>query len=198
MAAGVELRDRCQVTGLLRDDAGRVTGVEGRWQGGSFTEQARLVIGADGMRSTVARLAEAPYTVADDRLTCAYYTYWQDVPADLELYEAPGSWTAAVPTNDGLTLVLAYFPQARFEEVRTDARRAYLEQVRTAAPPCTNGSRTRNPPSGCAAPATSRTTSGRRPVPAGSWSATRATTRTRSPPAGSVTPSARSRPWWPG
>jgi 2-polyprenyl-6-methoxyphenol hydroxylase-like FAD-dependent oxidoreductase len=39
-----------------------------------------------------------------------------------------------VPTNDKLTLVLAYFPQARFEQVRTDARHHYLEQVRTTAP----------------------------------------------------------------
>jgi flavin-dependent dehydrogenase len=39
-----------------------------------------------------------------------------------------------VATNDAATLVLAYFPQSRFEEVRTDARRAYLEQIRTTAP----------------------------------------------------------------
>ncbi|MFI1533002.1 NAD(P)/FAD-dependent oxidoreductase [Streptomyces anandii] len=132
--AGVEYRDRCRVTGLLRDGTGRVAGVEGRHGSATFTERAHLVIGADGMRSTVARLAAAPYTVHDPRLTCAYYTYWPDVPADLELYERPAGWVAAVPTNDGTTLVLAYFPQARFEEVRTDARRAYEEQIRTTAP----------------------------------------------------------------
>ncbi|MEU2584201.1 NAD(P)/FAD-dependent oxidoreductase [Streptomyces avermitilis] len=134
VAAGVEFRDRCQVTGLLRDGTGRVVGVEGRHGGRSFTERARLVIGADGMRSTVARLVEAPYTVTDPRLTCAYYTYWPDVPATLELYERTGSWVAAVATHGAATLVLAYFPQARFEAVRTDARSAYLEQIRTTAP----------------------------------------------------------------
>ncbi|MEV6737053.1 FAD-dependent monooxygenase [Streptomyces sp. NPDC051104] len=133
-AAGVEVRHHCRVTGLLRDFSGRVVGVEGRSGEHSFTERAHLVIGADGMRSTVARLAQAPYTVEDPRLTCAYYTYWADVPATLELYERPGSWVAAVATNDAATLVLAYFPQSRFEEVRTDARRAYLEQIRTTAP----------------------------------------------------------------
>jgi flavin-dependent dehydrogenase len=132
--AGVEFRDRCQVTGLLRDDTGRVVGVEGRHRGGTFSERAHLVIGADGMRSVVATLAEARYTVEDPRLTCAYYTYWQDVPATLELYEGPSTWTAAVATNDGLTLVLAYFPQDRFTQVRTDAHTAYLEHVRTTAP----------------------------------------------------------------
>ncbi|MFD1663411.1 FAD-dependent oxidoreductase [Streptomyces caeni] len=133
-AAGVEVRHHCRVTGLVRDESGRIAGVEGAHGGRSFTERARLVIGADGMRSAVARLAQAPFTVEDPRLTCAYYTYWEGVPATLELYERPGSWVAAVATNDAATLVLAYFPQSRFEEVRTDAHRAYREQIRTTAP----------------------------------------------------------------
>ncbi|ATW51931.1 FAD-dependent oxidoreductase [Streptomyces xantholiticus] len=134
VAAGVDFRERCSVTRLLHDDAGRVVGVEGRHDGRSFTERAHLVIGADGMRSTVARLAKADFTVRDPRLTCAYYGYWEDVPATLELYESPGSWVATVPTNNEATLVLAYFPQARFEEVRTDPRAAYLRQIRATAP----------------------------------------------------------------
>jgi 2-polyprenyl-6-methoxyphenol hydroxylase-like FAD-dependent oxidoreductase len=134
VAAGAELRDRCTVTGLLRDAAGRVVGVEGSHRQRPFTARAHLVIGADGMRSTVARLVGAPYTVEDPRLTCAYYTYWKDVPAGLELYEGPGSWTAAVPTNDGLTLVLTYFPQPSFDEVRGNAAAAHLARIEATAP----------------------------------------------------------------
>jgi 2-polyprenyl-6-methoxyphenol hydroxylase-like FAD-dependent oxidoreductase len=134
VAAGVDFRERSSVTRLLRDDTGRVIGVEGKHGGRSFTERAHLVIGADGMRSTVARLCQARYTVQDPRLTCAYYGYWEDVPSALELYETPASWVAAVPTNDDATLVLAYFPQSRFEEVRTDPRHAYLGQIRSTAP----------------------------------------------------------------
>ncbi|GIH17109.1 NAD(P)/FAD-dependent oxidoreductase [Rugosimonospora africana] len=133
-AAGAELRERCRVTGLLRDDTGRVVGVEGRHDGGYFSERAHLVIGADGMRSAVARLAQAPYTLRHPKLTCAYYSYWADVPAALELYEKTGSWVAAVPTHDGATLVLTYFPQSRFGEVRVAADRAHLDQVRITAP----------------------------------------------------------------
>jgi flavin-dependent dehydrogenase len=133
-AGGVDFRDRTSVTRLLRDDTGRVIGVEGKHRGRSFSERAHLVIGADGMRSTVARLSRARYTVQDPKLTCAYYGYWEDVPSALELYEKPSSWVAAVPTNDDATLVLAYFPQSRFEEVRTDPRHAYLGQIRTTAP----------------------------------------------------------------
>lgn len=132
--AGVDFRDKCTVTGLLGDASGRVVGVEYKHHKQSFTERAHLVIGADGMRSRVAALTQAPFTVRKPRLTCAYYAYWADVPADLELYEGPSSWVAAVPTNDAATLVLAYFPQARFDEVRTDTDHAYREQVRTTAP----------------------------------------------------------------
>ncbi|MFF3287035.1 FAD-dependent oxidoreductase [Streptomyces sp. NPDC003023] len=134
VAAGVEFREKTSVTRLLRDDTGRVVGVEGRHGGSPFTERAPLVIGADGMRSTVARLASAEFTTQDRRLTCAYYGYWQDVPATLELYESPGSWVATVPTNNSATLVLAYFPQDRFDEVRTDPHAAYLRQIRATAP----------------------------------------------------------------
>ncbi|GAA5185406.1 NAD(P)/FAD-dependent oxidoreductase [Rugosimonospora acidiphila] len=133
-AAGAELRERCRVTRLLRDDTGRVVGVEGSHDGGYFSERARLVIGADGMRSTVARLAQAPYTRRNPKLTCAYYSYWADVPAALELYEKTGSWVAAVPTHHGATLVLTYFPQSRFEEIRVAADRAHLDQVFATAP----------------------------------------------------------------
>ena len=78
--------------------------------------------------ATVARLAEARCTVRDPKLTCAYYSYWTGVPAAVELYEEAGSWVAAAPTNDGATLVLTYFPQSRFGEVRADPLRAHLER----------------------------------------------------------------------
>lgn len=132
--AGVEYRERYRVTGLLRNETGRVIGINGLQGGQTFTERAHLVIGADGMGSTVAKMVEAPYIVEDPRLSCAYYMYWQDLPTVLELYEKPGSWVAALPTNDGVTLVLVYFPQSRFREVRADARRAYDEQIRNTSP----------------------------------------------------------------
>lgn len=134
VAAGAELREQCRVTGLLRDESGRVVGVRGEHRGVAFTERAALVIGADGMRSSVAAHAGAGCTTWDDRLTCAYYSYWTGVPADLEIYETPGSWVAATPTHGHATLVLTYFPQSRFRAVRADAQRAHLDRVRETAP----------------------------------------------------------------
>lgn len=134
VAAGVEFRPHCLVTGLLRDDDGRVVGVTGTHRGRRFAERARLVVGADGMRSRVAELCGAHDVTRKPRLTCAYFTYWPDVPVHFESYERTGGWVTTLRTNDDATLVLAYFPQSEFDRVRRDAFAAYLEQVRVTAP----------------------------------------------------------------
>jgi len=134
VAAGVEFRESCTVTDLVVED-GRVVGVRFTTAGGIETvERARLVVGADGMRSLVARRAGAPNTVEHPRMTCTYYSYWAGVPAHFELYERPGRWVALAPTNDDLTLVMTYFPQAEYAAVRTGVQAAYLEAVRSTAP----------------------------------------------------------------
>ncbi|WP_326557436.1 NAD(P)/FAD-dependent oxidoreductase [Micromonospora sp. NBC_01796] len=127
--AGVEFRDDCRVTDLLWED-GRVVGV--RTDQGE--ERAALVVGADGMRSTVAELTGAPKTTEHPPLTCAYYAFWDGPKTHFEMYEGDTGWVSAVPTNDGAVLVAAYYPQQRFDEVRRDASTAYLDNVRTNAP----------------------------------------------------------------
>jgi flavin-dependent dehydrogenase len=86
------------------------------------------------MRSTVARLVEAPMILEDPLMTCVYYSYFTDVPADFELYEAPRRWIGCAPTNDGQTLIAAYFPQSEFDEVRADALPHYLANIEQTAP----------------------------------------------------------------
>jgi flavin-dependent dehydrogenase len=133
--AGAEFRDSCSVEDLTWDDH-RVTGVRlrDRRTGSTVTERACLVVGADGMRSTVAAKSGAATLVEQAPQTCVYYTYWAGAADHFELYEADGQWVGAVPTNDGATLVQAYFPQADFGRVRAGARAAYLENVRSVAP----------------------------------------------------------------
>lgn len=133
VAAGAEFRDHCSVTGLVEED-GRVVGVRCTTPGGQpAVERARLVVGADGMRSPLAKRVGARTAVEHQRLTCAYYTFWQGPKTDFELYEGPQGWISAVPTNDAV-LISAYFPQSRFDEVRADASAHYRESVRVNAP----------------------------------------------------------------
>jgi flavin-dependent dehydrogenase len=136
VAAGAEFRDGCAVADLVRS-GDRVAGVRFGQRGGTgpaIVARARLVVGADGMRSVVAAKAGATTLIEHPAQTCAYYTYWAAGCDHMELYEATGQWVGAVPTNDGATLVQAYFPQAEFGRVRADAMTAYLDNVRTVAP----------------------------------------------------------------
>jgi flavin-dependent dehydrogenase len=133
VAAGAEFREGCSVAGPLLD-GDRVTGVEFRSAGGEIREHALLTVGADGMRSPVAKGIGAPYIVRDPLCTCTYYTYWSGVPAQFELYEAPHRWIGVVPTNSYATLIAAYWPQSEFDTVRADPLAHYLENIRITTP----------------------------------------------------------------
>ena len=134
VAAGAEFREACPVAGPVFD-GDRVVGVRCHaGVGRQVEERARLVVGADGMRSGVADAVGAEFTVRDPLQTCVYYTYWTGLSADFELYERPGRWIGSVPTNDGATLIAAYFTQQEFPTVKPDPLGHYLENIRTTAP----------------------------------------------------------------
>ncbi|MEU0932387.1 MULTISPECIES: NAD(P)/FAD-dependent oxidoreductase [unclassified Embleya] len=133
-AAGVDFRQGCAVNDLVFE-GDRVVGVRYTTPGGAeATDLARLVVGADGMRSLVARKVGAQNVVEHPRMTTTYYSYWADVPSHFELYERPGRWLGVIPTNDDLTLIMAYFPQDEFNEVRKAVEPAYLDAFRTTEP----------------------------------------------------------------
>ncbi|AEW95032.1 MULTISPECIES: NAD(P)/FAD-dependent oxidoreductase [Streptomycetaceae] len=133
VAAGVEFRQGCAVDSVLVEDE-QVVGVGYRTADGRHHEErARLVVGADGMRSRFASLVGAATVTEHPVMTCAYYAYWDPFVDHFDLREGRGQWVGALPTNDA-TLVAAYFPQSEFERVRRDALGAYLEALRTSAP----------------------------------------------------------------
>src|SRR4029453_14387094 len=109
-------------------------GIRGRSRGGaSITEDARIVIGADGLHSIVARTMSAPAYNEKPPLTCWYYTYWHDVPVDgAELYIRNRRLVIAFPTNDGLTCVTTVWPHAEFAEYRADIERNYFATLSLA------------------------------------------------------------------
>ncbi|MFF3488512.1 NAD(P)/FAD-dependent oxidoreductase [Streptomyces sp. NPDC002701] len=134
VAAGVEYREGCAVKDLVFEDD-RVVGVRYTTPGGAeATDRARLIVGADGMRSLVARKAGAENVIEHPRMTTTYYSYWSGVPAHFELYERSGRWIGVLPTNDDLTLLMAYFPQDEYNAVRKNVEPAYLDAFRTTAP----------------------------------------------------------------
>jgi 2-polyprenyl-6-methoxyphenol hydroxylase-like FAD-dependent oxidoreductase len=112
--AGARFRFGLAVTDVARASSGRVVGVVVRdHHGATWTERARLVVGADGRGSLVADRVAAP-TIAEGAHAAAYaYGYW---PAgDLDGYH----WhygdrlsAGVIPTNDGLACVFVGGPPA--------------------------------------------------------------------------------------
>lgn len=78
--AGAELRDETAVIDLLRDGE-RVTGVRVRSGGRTHDLRARLVVGADGRNSIVARRAGATEYLGFDGPRAGYWGYFPATPS---------------------------------------------------------------------------------------------------------------------
>ena len=119
--AGVELREAFTVESLLWD-GDRVAGITGHGRtGGTCEERARVVIGADGVHSLVARAVRALDYDSRPVLTANYYSYYSGFAAtDLEEYTRDYQAVGCFPTHGGLTLIAVLWPASRFEEVRGD------------------------------------------------------------------------------
>ena len=119
--AGAEVRFGTTVTELIRDRSGRVSGVEAIDRTGRrHSATAALVVGADGVRSTVAAAVGAPVSKTAKRPGGAFvYGYWDELPAEgFEWLYAPSASAGLIPTNDGQTLVFTGTTAARLVAMR--------------------------------------------------------------------------------
>ncbi len=127
VAAGVELRENTTVSDLSWDDD-RVTGIHSHSKGGAPTaDLARIVVGADGRGSVVARAVQAPAYNERPAQTCFYYTYWSGIPLDgTTIYMRPACGLTAFNTNDGLVGIAIQWPHTEFHAVRADIEGHYM------------------------------------------------------------------------
>ena len=126
--AGAEGREAFTVEDIVMDD-NRVVGVRGHGKDGqSITEQATVVIGADGRYSRVADAVGAEQYNERPEILCGYYSYWSDLPIDgrFEVYVRDGRGWAVAPTHDGLTLVVGGWPFAERDANRNDVEGNYM------------------------------------------------------------------------
>jgi 2-polyprenyl-6-methoxyphenol hydroxylase-like FAD-dependent oxidoreductase len=132
--AGAEVREGFTVTEVVVSD-GRVTGVRGHGRdGGTVTEQARVVVGADGRHSRVARAVGPEQYHEKPPLLCGYYSYWSGLPMGgrFETWVRPDRAFAAWPTHDDLTLVIGGWPYAELEANRDDIEGNFLAMLELA------------------------------------------------------------------
>ena len=133
-ASGADLRTEFSVDELIFE-SDVVCGIRGRQKGGSpVVEKARLVIGADGMHSTVAKAVRAAEYDAKPPIEGPYFSYWSGVQVNgFEFH--PGLYRGAFGwmTNDGLALIGVGFAAKDHPAVRADIEgnnlRAIAEDV---------------------------------------------------------------------
>jgi flavin-dependent dehydrogenase len=97
---------------------------------------AALTVGADGLRSTVARLVGARTTHRGRASSALVYGYWPAADADrYEWFYRPGAAAGVIPTNGGEVCVWVGLPPSRFLAERADGLDALLARtLQTAAP----------------------------------------------------------------
>jgi flavin-dependent dehydrogenase len=133
--AGAELREGFPVDELVTEGE-RVTGIRGRTSAGTATlEHARVVIGADGMHSQVARWVGAPEYNAKPALAAPYFTYWSGVRLNgFEFYPRAYRGAFGFMTNDDLALVATYWAIKDVPAVRADIEGNYFKVLAEVAP----------------------------------------------------------------
>ncbi len=134
--AGAEVLRGARLVDLIRDTEDRIRGVVIEDLPGQYQRiSADLVIGADGVRSTVARLVSPTVIRWGAHAAAVVYGYWEDL--DLEGYHwhfGPGVSAGAIATNGG-TLVFAGVPRDRFmNEIRFNPREGFFRILRETAP----------------------------------------------------------------
>lgn len=128
--SGAAVRERFRLTDLVIEN-GAIAGIRGEDESGSHEFHAALVIGADGMRSTVAKIAETKLGAFErTEVPCArayYYSYYEDVSQqrfgdDLvtELDAGPGQGALLCRCENGRVVAAVAFDAAQMHSFRTD------------------------------------------------------------------------------
>jgi flavin-dependent dehydrogenase len=133
--AGAEIRHGYALAGLLRSSGGRVCGAAIRDRKDRLIEiQAGLIVGADGMGSTVAGLVGAGVSRLGHHASAIMYGYWPGLRVTgYHWYYQEGLSVGVIPTNFDRQCVFVAIPSARFREGLRGAA-AYHRVVAQVAP----------------------------------------------------------------
>jgi flavin-dependent dehydrogenase len=130
--AGAEVRYGVRINDVITDDRGCVRGIVAVSGGTRHRIEADIVIGADGLYSTIAQRVGAARVVEGRHSAGVLYSYWERLPGEGYYWRfQPGASIGAIPTNDGATCVFASVSSRRFRaEIHGDSSSAYRRLVR--------------------------------------------------------------------
>jgi flavin-dependent dehydrogenase len=134
--SGVDIRYGVRVDGVKVDSRGRAIGISAVEGGRRREIDADIVIGADGLHSTIARQVRAPRLADGRHSTAVLYGYWEGLSADEYLWWfKQGVSMGSIPTNEGATCVFVSVPSARLrDEIRGNAALAYTRLIWRVSP----------------------------------------------------------------
>lgn len=134
--AGADVIYGATLKSLLRSRLGRVDGIVMSADGQRAAVTAEMVVGADGLRSTLAaEVAPTPYRVGR-HASAVVYGHWHGIELNRYVWSyARNAAAGAIPTNDGATCVFASVASARFAATfRPDVTAGYRTVIGQADP----------------------------------------------------------------
>ncbi|MFD9631561.1 NAD(P)/FAD-dependent oxidoreductase [Streptomyces violascens] len=141
---GVDLLPGHQVTGLVRE-AGRTVGVRASTPQGEREIRARLVVGADGKDSAVAKFAGSR-TRSHENARFGYLAHFRGLPLHGGIGQAwflEPDMAYAFPNDDGVTVMAVLPEKKRLPAFREDLEGSFLSFIRALpeAPPIDSAER---------------------------------------------------------
>jgi flavin-dependent dehydrogenase len=135
--AGAEVHMATKVIGLL-EHAGRVAGVRVSGPDGEAELRSRLVVGADGRNSTVARLCGARKYNLTPNHRALYYGYFEGADPGPEPTFVFHRWSdrfvLGCPADSGLYLTLVLPELAELDRFRNDLEGCFMEHTLSCEP----------------------------------------------------------------
>jgi len=138
-AAGAVVREGVRVTALRRDSSGRVTGVDAIDAGGKTQMlSASVVVGADGLRSVVARRLDLAATrLAQRRMAFVTHFAGIEMGDSGEMHVERDGYLGLADVGGGMTNVAVVIPRTRAREASGDPAafvEAWIARRRHLAP----------------------------------------------------------------
>ena len=135
----VAMRENLRVTDLIVEN-GAIVGIRGEDSSGTHAFRAPLVVGADGLRSSIAKIAsEKIGAFARRDVKCArayYYAYFEGVPRDkfgdqlvTEFESRPGNANLACRCDGDLVVAATAFDSAEMRDFRGDLAPNFMRQI---------------------------------------------------------------------
>ena len=135
--AGAELYAGSGVTDLVRDQTNRVAGVRLNTSAGERELSARLVIGADGRTSTVARLAGARQYNLTPNQRATYWSYFEGAAIGeptFVFHRWADRFVVAAPCDSGLYEVQVMPDLADLDAFRGDVSGSFMAHAMSCEP----------------------------------------------------------------